>query len=106
MSLDLSYRIVKRLDLPPSKCAICQGTEGEFVDTAKRFPGHPADNFNVYLCLGCLNQINRHTLDLVPRSELTAALGENEDLREQLRQADRELSAFQVLQNGKRVNHA
>lgn len=97
MTLDLSYPIVTRLDLAPSKCAICQGTEGEFIDTQKRFPGFPSDNYNVYLCMGCLNQIARHTLNLVPEQELLVAKNEIKGLEMELVQAHKELDAFETI---------
>lgn len=90
----------KPLPLSPSKCAICQATEGEFVDTGARFPGHPADNFNVYLCAGCARSVAQ---TLNPTRALEEAQERIAELEAELEQADRELGAVKVLTNSGRV---
>lgn len=61
--LDLSYPIVENPTLPPHRCAVCMTDAGKFVDTRARFPGHPADNYNVYICVGCVKQMYEHTVE-------------------------------------------
>lgn len=89
MTLDLAYPVTETAFLPPHRCAVCSSGDGPYVDTRARFPGHIADNYNVYLCVGCARQIAEHTLGYGHTEALEARVAQ---LEEEIRQADLQLS--------------
>ena len=97
--MELDYNIVQRADWPPSRCCVCSGSDGPFIDTGARFPAYPqAPTQRVFICVPCGQQIARSTLgflDPADAERLNAKLEAKElelhKTREDLREAQQDL---------------